>query len=475
MTSGSRASYPDARTAGSGVPRPGVQRRVVEAGVGTTAPPRRGGQKRVSPPPSPPMRKYVEWIFRPRYAVLAGLLLTYIWRFHDLTGVVRSLRIAAICTVLSWAFLLVQPRLSVLSRAVRLPYVALFLAFSVWGGFSVPFALDSELAWSGWFEAHFKTVTFFLFVISCLSSFAYVRLAILVQVLGGAVLAFFYIKSGFPQFYTPVPMYDRNDFALVMNVALPMGLFWAFSAPSATARKLLWGIVLAFGACIMMGQSRGGFVTVAVTTLFTVSSVKGVKLRYRILPPILIGVSLFFLPAEVQDRLSTLLNPTEDYNYNDSGGRVEIWKRGLGYLNDHKVLGVGWNNFPVAEGTLSETAQTFGYAQNKAVHNSFLQVAVETGIPGFLLWVSMILVTMRRLLRLRRRLRKRYHPDSVRDFVLCADFLLVSLIGFCIGAQFLTMAYFPILFGQVALAAGLELSVADWKRKQRAPRRAAIG
>jgi O-antigen ligase len=287
----------------------------------------------------------------------------------------------------------------------------------------------------------------------------------LIQVFGGAVLAFFYIKSGFPQFYTPVPMYDRNDFALVLNVALPMGLFWAFSAPSATARKLFWGVVLAFGTCIMMGQSRGGFVTLAVTALFTVVSVKGLQLRYRILPPILIALGLLLLPAEVQERLSTILNPTEDYNFNDEQGRIEIWKRGLGYVADHKLLGVGWDNFPVAEGTLSANAQSFGYARNTAVHNSFLQVAAETGIPGLALWAGMIFVTMWRLFRLRMRLRRKAQSEQWRDYQLCADFLLVSLIGFCIGAQFLTMAYFPIIFGQVALAAGLEVSYATDRRR----------
>ncbi len=425
----------------------------------------RSGRSTAAPPRSPAWDWYAGRLLNPRYALLAGLLLTYIWRFHDLTPLVSSLRIVAICTVGSWAFLIVKPRLPVLLRALRLPYVWLFVAFSVWGGITVPFALDSDVAWAGWFSAHLKTVTFFFFVISCLSSFAAVRFATLVQVLGGTVLAAFYIKSGFPQWYTPVPMYDRNDFALVMNTALPMALFWALSARNSAARKILWGLAVAFATCVMMGQSRGGFVTLSVTALFTVVTVKGVKLRYRLLAPILIALSLFTLPTEVQDRLSTLLDPTEDYNFNDEQGRIEIWKRGLGYLDDHKIVGVGWDNFPVAEGTLSERAQSFGTARYTAVHNSFLQVAAETGIPGFLLWFSMIVSALVRLLKLRMRLRRRYPDDSVRDFVLCADFLFVGLIGYCIGCQFLTMAYFPILFVQIALAAGLELSVAKWRRR----------
>lgn len=399
---------------------------------------------------------------------MVGLLLTYIWRFHDLTPLVTTLRVAAICTVSSWAFLLLQPRLSVLSSAVKKPYIFLFLLFSVWGAFTVPTALSPPVAWQSWFQGHFKTMTMILFILTCLRSFTIVRFAIMTQVVGGGVLALFYIKSGFPQAYTPVPMYDRNDFSLALNIALPMALFLALTERAVPKKRILWGTVLAIATSVMMSQSRGGFLTIAATTLFTVTMVRDLKWRHRLLPPILLVVGVLLLPAEVQDRLATLLNPSEDYNMSDEQGRVEIWKRGLGYLDEHKFMGVGWDNFPVAEGTISQTARMLGSARNTAVHNSFLQAAVETGIPGFILFLAMIFAAMVRLFLLRTRLDRIARRGVVREMVLCADFLLVSIVAYCIGGFFLSMAYTPMLYGQLALAAGLEMSAARWLRHVRA-------
>jgi len=395
---------------------------------------------------------------------MVAILLAYIWRFHDLTPSLSSLRIAAICTVGSWLFLVLQPRLPVLRRAVRLPYVALFLAFSIWGGVTVYFALSPEVAWEQWFSGHLKTVTMVLFVISCFTSFRLVRMAILAQVLGGAVLAFFYIKGGFSQWHFPVPMYDRNDTALVLNVALPMALFCVFTARTSVTKLAYTAVVLAIATSVMMSQSRGGFLTIAVTTAFTVVSVKKIKLRYRLLPLVLMVLGLLALPADVQNRLETIVNPTEDYNFTSDTGRIEIWKRGVKYTNEHRMFGLGWMNFPVAEATISERAR-LGRGSLVSVHNSFLQVAAETGIPGFLLWFSMIVASVVRLVRLRMRFSKIPAAGPVRDFVLCADFLLVSILGFCVGGQFLTMAYYPILFGQIALVAGLELTSSRWLRQ----------
>jgi O-antigen ligase len=162
-------------------------------------------------------------------------------------------------------------------------------------------------------------------------------------------------------------------------------------------------------------------------------------------------VGFFFLPEASRERLSTLFSPTEDYNYTDEDGRVEIWTRGLGYLAEHPITGVGASNFPIAEATL-------GIGGNRVAHNSFLEVAAETGYPGFFLYVGAILLALWRLGRIRRKLaRIRGAPEASR-MMLCADALTMSLIAFCVNGFFLAQGYAPVLMSVVAMVGGLEIA-----------------
>jgi O-antigen ligase len=399
-------------------------------------------------------------IKQPRYAILVGLVFTYVWRFHDLTSVIASLRIVAICTVGSWLYLLASPRIGVIKRALTRPYVICFLLFSLWALASVPGAIYPDWAWGQWSDGQVKTVTMFLFIVSCITSVATLKLVVAIQVIGGGVLALFYIKSGFPQFYSPVPMYDRNDFALALNLALPFAIYLSATVKGLLPRIGAWGATLAIGTSVMMSQSRGAFLTLGVMALLVLITARTIKLRYRVIPPLLFIVAVPFLPTEVQDRLSTLLNPSEDYNVTSDTGRVVIWGRALGYLEDHKVFGVGFESFPWAEAV-------FGLGRPVAIHNSFLQAAVETGYPGFVLFTSMLLFAMARLLKIRYRLARQQRREGAKDLRLIADCLFLVVLSFCIGGFFLSMAYSPLIVAPIAYVAGFELVVEKWRREHR--------
>lgn len=423
--------------------------------------------------------KIVDWhaqarrFLLPRNALLAGVLLTYIWRFHDLAPPLRPLRLAAIATVGTWAFLVMAPRLAVMARVLRYPYVWLYILWSAWLGLLVPNALSPEWAWTSWSEAHLKTLTMFLFLLGTITSYAVLRSTLAVHALGAGVLAFFYIKGGFSQDVTPVPGYDRNDLALALNFALPFTLYLAMESKGNQERLLLWGTALAIGASVLMSQSRGGFVTLALVILFTMVRVKGVPLRVRLLPVVVLVGSLFFLPQDIKDRLGTMLNPSEDYNLTSETGRVQVWTRGIGYLKEHPVAGVGMSNFPVAEVTLSERARRGGRTTQVVSHNSYLQVAVESGLPGLLMYLGMLGSAGLSTVRLRRRLsRIRGSPHADR-WVLLGDVLTLAIIGYAFGTFFLSMAYSPMLPALLAITAGFRYSAQTWMNRVKTAARTA--
>jgi O-antigen ligase len=83
-----------------------------------------------------------------------------------------------------------------------------------------------------------------------------------------------------------------------------------------------------------------------------------------------------------------------------------------------------------------------------AAHNSYIQVGAELGIPGLLMFVSMIATAFAAL---RRSTRQGVSSQGQE----LAQALSAALVGFVVGAIFLSLAYSEILFTLLALAVAL--------------------
>ena len=89
--------------------------------------------------------------------------------------------------------------------------------------------------------------------------------------------------------------------------------------------------------------------------------------------------------GEFEDRLKAVLKEIQA-----DEGRIQIWQRGMGYMLDHPLLGVGAGNFPTAEGTISSIARntpSWKGVRWSAAHNSFVEIGAELGVPGLILFL----------------------------------------------------------------------------------------
>jgi O-antigen ligase len=150
--------------------------------------------------------------------------------------------------------------------------------------------------------------------------------------------------------------------------------------------------------------SRGGFIAFVACgayLLFTFDSISKTARGYTV--GILVAFILYFGGSKYWETMSTLLTPTDDYNWTAEGGRKALWTRGIGYMLTHPVTGVGGRAFGIAEGTISSMAsrQAEGIGVKwSAAHNSFIEVGAELGLIGLALFLSALYLAFQFVLKL---------------------------------------------------------------------------
>jgi putative inorganic carbon (hco3(-)) transporter len=247
--------------------------------------------------------------------------------------------------------------------------------------------------------------------------------------------------------------YDANDFATFAVTAMPIAIYFAHRGRGLSVRiGALLGLALLCAAFVNSG-SRGGFLALLAMGVFILLRYSSIALSRRLLV-MAIGAAVLLVVASDRywEQMGSILSDN-DYNQTEESGRLQIWQRGVGYIMQRPIFGVGANNFQAAEGTMSPFAdrQQWGVGVRwNAPHNTFIQVGAENGVPGLIFYVAMLGSAM---LGLRRLIRSRPRPGiwcQVPPELIQA--LLASLIGFVVGSFFLSLAYSELLYMLLAFA-----------------------
>src|SRR5262245_12878106 len=250
--------------------------------------------------------------------------------------------------------------------------------------------------------------------------------------------------------------YDANDFATFAVAAMPIGVYLAYKSRSWFLRILTAGGLVVLSAAFARSGSRGGFLALLATGLFLMFTLRGISIAKRVAALAVVGVVLLVAATDrYWTQMGTILSDT-DYNQTEETGRLQIWQRGVVYVAQHPVLGVGADNFQAAEGLLSPlaTRQQYGVGVKwSAPHNTFLQVCAELGIPGLVFFAGMLASAFRSLRRPPRSLGDRAGRPPVPLALKTA--LSASLVGFIVGSLFLSLAYTELLYTLIALAIGV--------------------
>jgi hypothetical protein len=255
-------------------------------------------------------------------------------------------------------------------------------------------------------------------------------------------------------------MYDANDLGLVFIVGLPMTL-WIALTTKGWRRHVVLGIAIAMIGGVARTGSRGAFIGLGVLAIAYVFLYPGGLVLKRLAVVVAAAVSLsYFAPPGYWDQMRTMLKPSEDYNVAGDEGRVAIAKRGIGYMMQYPVFGLGLGNFGRAEcmfGPKVKYTPTGVGIMCTAPHNSWVQAGAETGFVGLSLYAAMTVGGMIGMFRLRNRLPRRWQrADDDRRFVYIGTTMVgFASIGYLVTSSFLSFAWMDMPYLLAALQGGL--------------------
>lgn len=200
-----------------------------------------------------------------------------------------------------------------------------------------------------------------------------------------------------PRFGSDLLGANHTAAALMLPVAI--ALWRCFGARSAKRRLGYLCVVGLIVVAIALTGSRGGILALAATYAT-------VSLHARRPAPALVGgafLAAALLAASLYGAAGIGARETES-----SSGRLDIWKIGLSACQDYCLQGSGWGTFPEVYATYAPSVSSAKVLRRGTAfesHNVFLQLVVETGITGLLLFLIGVALAVRQVWRLPRSVR----------------------------------------------------------------------
>jgi putative inorganic carbon (HCO3(-)) transporter len=195
---------------------------------------------------------------------------------------------------------------------------------------------------------------------------------------------------------------------------------------------------------IIGSSSRGALLGLAALGLWTLLRTKR---RVRTISALVVlGATVWvLLPPEQKARFTTV---GED---DTSVSRLTYWKAGMDMARNNPTLGIGYGNWM--------TVYSRFYSQNsggrsQVSHNIFVECVAELGFTGLLVFIALIICTLRINRQTRLIARSGNGPPNVFQVELAYG-LDAAMITYLVAGFFVTVLYYPFFWINLALTVAL--------------------
>ncbi|MDH3972748.1 MAG: O-antigen ligase family protein [Deltaproteobacteria bacterium] len=254
--------------------------------------------------------------------------------------------------------------------------------------------------------------------------------------------------------------YGSNEFSLLLAGIIPLML--PFFKSGKPYEKIICILSLPFLLnALVLCNSRGSFIAFAgaIVIATIISFDKEITRYFLVLLMLGLPLLLYLSDEYFIDRLSSLVGADEAIESVEgarelSSGRTEIWSYGIDMAGDN-LFGAGPNAFKeLARFYMPEEVLTFHPGAKygvRSAHNTYLQVLVEQGVLGFIVWIAMCLHSYLLIVKSFNRVKRVDLDSQFWKFSLFA--LNISFASIMIGGLVNSRVYYEFFWWQVALIA----------------------
>lgn len=228
-------------------------------------------------------------------------------------------------------------------------------------------------------------------------------------------------------------VYDNNELALAIAMLMPICWYCRQATRKRWFKYFLVFAILTSGGAVIMTNSRGA--SIAMGTIFLVLLLRSRRrFGFLLIAVLAIGPTIYLVRDQYFNRMATIEHYEDDES---AANRVDLWKAAIAMWEDYPLLGVGFGNRNFVR--LSER-----YMQRRninVVHNSYLQMLVDSGVFAFLIYTGLLVGTIRWLGNSAKKMRQS-HPDL--EFIPLS--LQIPLIGFAVGSTFYSHQRYDLMY-----------------------------
>lgn len=246
---------------------------------------------------------------------------------------------------------------------------------------------------------------------------------------------------------------NPNDLAAL--TFLPLGV--AAALLKDRHRWIRWGAVaslVVLPCLILFTQSRGAILALALFGILALFEGRHWVRRAALAGLVILAV-VVTAPTGAWERMGGLVNVLETGEVEtaaDMGSaeqRLMIWDVAVSVIEENPVNGVGLGAYEQAHEVHAASNPEWAFARGpRDVHNTYLNVLAETGVPGFLLFLGLLGSVLWKVARARRTAREDAAKHQLR-------YLEIGLYAYLFASVFATYNHLIFLYLHLALLFGM--------------------
>jgi probable O-glycosylation ligase (exosortase A-associated) len=201
-------------------------------------------------------------------------------------------------------------------------------------------------------------------------------------------------------------------------------------------------------------HSRGGFLALAALAITGLAYARR-RVLYAAVGTCVGFVLLSALPATFWSRMETITpnarialeSDTDEDADSSAQGRVHFWRVASRMAADRPIFGFGYLTYSEVYDQFDDSEGAYG--NKRAVHSAWFGALAETGVVGFLWFVTILVGAMVSCWRVQRLAIS--HPELV-ELGRYAAGLNAAFVTYIVGATFVSLTYLDLLWHMITMA-----------------------